>query len=132
MTTILGNISIPAETKYVEKISDVVTTFSLAENRRNRKGDETTVYHRISIFGKRGKNLAPYLTKGKCLLVTGLETAGAYVNAEGQPVAYLQMNNPRIQFASGPKASDPTEDIPEEVADAADTEEAVGEEAGPF
>lgn len=116
MTIFMGNISIPAETKYVEKISDTVTTFSVAENRPLRNGEQKTVFHRISIFGKRGKNLAQYLTKGRCVQVSGYEDAGAYINKEGKPVAYLQMTNARIQFGSGAaKPSDPTEAIPDEV-----------------
>lgn len=114
MTYFLGNISIPAETKYVEKISDTVTSFSVAENRPLRNGDTKTVFHRISIFGKRGKNLAQYLTKGRSVLVSGYEDAGAYINKEGNAVAYLQMTNARIQFATGSgKTADPTGDAPD-------------------
>ena len=127
MTYFLGNISIPAETKYVEKLSDTVTSFSVAENRPLRNGETKTVFHRISIFGKRGKNLAQYLTKGRSVLVSGYEDAGAYINKEGKAVAYLQMNNARIQFGSGSgKPADPTEAIPDDV----DVDEVV-EEDGP-
>lgn len=130
MTYFLGNISIPATTKYVEKISDTVTSFSVAENRPTRNGDTKTVFHRISIFGKRGKKLEQYLTKGRPILVSGYEDAGAYINKEGQAVAYLQMTNARIQFATGAsKPSDPTGEAPVDV----DVDEVVEEEdGGPF
>ena len=114
MTFFLGNISIPAETKYVEKISDTVTTFSVAENRTMRNGNQKTIFHRISIFGKRGKNLAQWLTKGRAMLVVGNEDAGAYINKEGNAVPYLQMVNARIQFANGAgKSTDPTGEVPD-------------------
>lgn len=113
MTIFLSNISIAAETKYVEKISDTVTSFSVAENRPTRNGETKTVYHRISIFGKRGKNLQKYLYAGRPVMVTGYEDAGAYINKKGEAVPYLVLNNARIQFATGNvKPEDPTEDAP--------------------
>ena len=127
MTYFLGNISIPATTKYVEKISDTVTSFSVAENRPTRNGETKTVFHRISIFGKRGKNLQKWLVKGRPMLVTGYEDPGAYINKDGKAVAYLQMVNARIQFATGMSAEDPTEEIPVE---AIDVDEVVEEEDG--
>ena len=128
MTYFLGNISIPAETTYLDKISDTVTKFSVAENRPLRNGETKTVFHRISIFGKRGKNLAQYLTKGRAILVSGYEDAGAYINKEGNAVGYLQMTNARIQFATGSgKPADPTAEIPEEiVVDEVVEEEPIG------
>lgn len=129
MTTFLGNISIPAETKYIEKISETVTSFSVAENRRTRNGETKTVFHRISIFGRKGKNLQKWLTTGRPVVVTGYEDAGAYINKEGKAVGYLQMTNARIQFATGAnKDEDPTDEVPagEFEADEVETEE------GPF
>jgi len=113
MTFFLANISIPATSKYVEKINDWVTNFSVAENRRNRNGDTKTVYHRIAIFGKRGKTLEKWLAKGRPLMIIGYEDAGAYINKQGQAVPYLQLNNASIQFATGmPDTADPTEELP--------------------
>ena len=131
MTFFLGNISIPATTKYVEKISDTVTSFSVAENRKTRNGDSKVVYHRISIFGKRGKNLQKWLTTGRPMLVVGREDAGAYINKEGKAVPYLQMVNASIQFATGAnKEDDPTDEIP---VDEIPVDEVVEEEdGGPF
>lgn len=130
MTYFLGNISIPATTKYVEKISDTVTSFSVAENRQTRNGETKTVFHRISIFGKRGKKLEQYLTVGRPVLVSGYEDAGAYINKDGKAVAYLQMTNARIQFATGSaKPADPTGDAP---ADEIPADEVVEEEEGLF
>jgi len=130
MTFFLGNISIAGTTKYVDKISDTVTSFSVAENRRTRNGENKVVFHRISIFGKRGKNLQKWLIKGRPLLVVGNEDAGAYINKEGQAVPYLQLVNARIQFATGMSAEDPTEEIP---VDEIDVDEVVEtEEGGPF
>lgn len=133
MTYFMGNISIPATTKYVDKISDTVTSFSVAENYKDRNGNDHVEYYRISIFGKRGKNLAQYLTSGRSVLVTGRVKPGAYIAQKGEKageaVGYLQMTNARIQFATGAKKGDPTEEIPDAV-EVDDVE--VTEEEGPF
>lgn len=130
MTYFMGNISIPATTKYVEKLSDTVTTFSVAENYKDRNGKDHVEFYRISIFGKRGKNLAQYLTSGRSVLVTGRVKPGAYINKDNEAVAYLQMTNARIQFATGAKKDDPTEEIP---VDAIEVEgDEASDEEGPF
>jgi len=128
MTFFNGNISIAAETKYVEKISDTATSFSVAENRPLRNGQTKTVYHRITIFGKRGKNLAQYLYLGRPVIVFGYEEAGAYINKKGEAVAYLQMNNAKITFPTGnAKEGDPAVDVPDEVlVDEVTEEEPIG------
>ena len=120
MTYFLANVSIPAETKYNEKLKDTVTNFSVAENYRDRSGKEHVEYYRMAIYGKRGASLAPYLTTGRCMLVTGRVKPGAYIaqkgEKKGEAVGYLKMNNARIQFAGGAgKPTDPTVDIPEEI-----------------
>lgn len=115
MTFFNGNISIAAETKYVEKICDTATTFSVAENRPLRNGQTETVFHRITIYGKRGKNLQEYLYLGRPVIVFGYEKAKGYINKKGEAVAYLQMTNAKITFPTkNAKGGDPATDAPDE------------------
>lgn len=118
MTFFNGNISIAAESKYNEKIGDNITTFSVAENRPLSKGGSKTVYHRISIFGKRGRNLQEYLYLGRPVVIFGYEEARGYIGKNGDAVSYLQMNNARVIFPTkNAKDADPTDGVPEEEFD---------------
>lgn len=66
--TIAGNATKNAETKSLQDGS--VTQFSVACNRRVR-GQDTTTYFDVSMWGRRGEALAQYITKGNPVTVTG-------------------------------------------------------------
>ena len=67
--TIAGNIGKSAETRRTPN-GDAVTSWSLAVE--ERKGSEKrTIWFDCSLWGKRGESLAPYLTKGGKVAVSG-------------------------------------------------------------
>ena len=126
MTIITGRISIPGETKYVEKISDTVTTFSIAEDRTEKKDKPKVKFWKITKYGKIGKNLQPYLQTGRLVTVIGDAEDNGYVNKNGDVVTYLGMINPSVRFHDGMKKEDPTADAPDCLGDE------VVEEDGPI
>ena len=67
--TLAGNIGKSAETRRTPN-GDAVTSWSLAVE--ERKGSEKrTIWFDCSLWGKRGESLAPYLTKGGKVAVSG-------------------------------------------------------------
>ena len=126
MTIFTGRISIPGETKYIEKISDTVTTFSVAEDRTKSKDKPKVKFWRMSKFGKNGKALQPYLQKGRIVEIMGDAEEGCYLNKEGKPVAYLHMVNPTVRFLDGMKHEDSTAEIPTEEIVVEEDDEADG------
>jgi len=128
MTIITGRISIAGTTKYVEKISDTVTSFSVAEDRTKSKDKPKVKFWRISKFGKTGKALQPYLQTGRIVTIEGDAEDGCYINKEGKPVSYLYMVNPKVKFLDGMKHEDPTVAIPDEIVVEEEDTDDVGDE----
>jgi single-strand DNA-binding protein len=67
--TIAGNIGKNAETRTTQG-GDSVTSFNIAVEDRAGK-EKATLWFSCSIWGKRGESLAPYLTKGGKVAVSG-------------------------------------------------------------
>ena len=67
--TIAGNIGKDAETRRTQG-GDAVTGWSLAVEERKGQ-DKRTLWFDCSLWGKRGEALAPYLTKGSRVAVSG-------------------------------------------------------------
>ena len=67
--TIAGNIGRDAETRTTQG-GDKVTGWSVAVEERNGR-DKRTIWFDIALWGKRGQALAPYLTKGSRVAVSG-------------------------------------------------------------
>jgi single-strand DNA-binding protein len=66
--TIAGRLTKNAETRDVG--SDRVTSFSVAVDDRQGK-EKGTLFFDASLWGKRGDSLAPHLTKGSSVTVSG-------------------------------------------------------------
>jgi single-strand DNA-binding protein len=66
--TIAGRLTKDAETRDVG--SDRVTSFSVAVDDRQGK-EKRTLFFDASLWGKRGDSLAPHLTKGSSVTVSG-------------------------------------------------------------
>lgn len=67
--TIAGNIGKDAETRRTQN-GDAVTSWTVAvEDRQGQT--KTTIWFDCSLWGKRGESLAPYLTKGGKVAVSG-------------------------------------------------------------
>ena len=64
-----GNLGKPAETRHTSS-GDVVVQFSVAVKSGYGK-NEKTLWANCSIWGKRGESVAPYLTKGQQVAISG-------------------------------------------------------------
>ena len=108
--TIAGNIGKSAEARRTPN-GDAVTSWSLAVE--ERKGSEKrTIWFDCSLWGKRGESLAPYLTKGGKVAVSGeLSTrehdGKTYLTVRAEQVTLLgggqdtPRNDPARQAPSG-------------------------------
>lgn len=67
--TIAGNIGKDAEVRSTQG-GDKVTGWTVAVEDRTGK-EKSTIWFDVSIWGKRGESLAPYLTKGSRVCVSG-------------------------------------------------------------
>jgi single-strand DNA-binding protein len=72
--TIAGQLGRDAETRYLPN-GDPVCNFSVADSQGREK---PTIWWRCGLFGKRAESLAPYLTKGQAVTVSGTVTEREY------------------------------------------------------
>ena len=108
---IIGHVTKDAETRpvNVKGIPTLVTDFTVAAN--EGYGDtQSTAYYRVSIWRDRGAKMAPHLVKGRAVSITGIPSARAWKDNNGDPRAQLEMTNPTVEFI-GKKPSDP-DDLP--------------------
>ncbi len=108
MTIIEGNLGRDAEQKYLQSGVSVVN-FSVAVNEVSGSGEtrkETTTWYRVAAWRELGERLAPYLTKGKDVLVEGRVTSRPYLDSSGQPASSLELTANRIQLLGSRDASD--------------------------
>jgi single-strand DNA-binding protein len=70
---IIGRLTKNSELKYTNS-GFAVLNMSIAVNRRVKKNDQWTEeasFFDVSLFGKRGESLSPYLTKGQQIAIVG-------------------------------------------------------------
>lgn len=78
--TISGKLGRDAEVRSTQS-GDSVCSFTVAVDQREGR-EKTTNWWRVSLWGKRGDALAPYLLKGASVTVSGAFSLGEY---EGKP-----------------------------------------------
>lgn len=78
---------------------DSVCSFSVAVDQREGR-DKSTNWFRVSIWGKRGESLAPYLLKGAAVTVNGSFSVSEY---EGKTQLNVRANEIALQ---GGRSSD--------------------------
>jgi single-strand DNA-binding protein len=88
---IAGRIGRDAETRQAG--DGTVTSFTVAVDQRNGR-DKTTNWWRVSIWGKRGDSLCPYLTKGSNVTVAGEFSLSEY---EGKAQLNVRANEIALQ-----------------------------------
>lgn len=87
--TFTGRIGKDCETRFTPK-GDAVTSFSVAVT--SGYGEkETTTWARLSMFGKRGEAVAPYLLKGTQIAVSGELTNREYTDKDGNKRQSLEV-----------------------------------------
>ena len=94
--TIAGKLGADAIVRSTQG-GDSVCSFSVAVDQRDGR-DKSTNWWRVSLWGKRGQALAPYLLKGTSVTVTGDFALGDY---EGKPQLNIRANGIALQGGRG-------------------------------
>lgn len=102
---IAGNIGKDAVTRTTQA-GESVTGWSVAVEERIAGGDKRTVWFDVSLWGKRGTTLAPYLTKGGKVTV-----AGDLSTRDHQGKTYLTVRADQVTLMGG-KADTTRDDAP--------------------
>lgn len=94
--TIAGRIGGDAIVRQTQG-GESVCSFTVAVDQRQGR-DKTTNWWRVSLWGKRGEALAPYLLKGASVTVQGEFALGEY---EGKPQLNIRANEIALQGGRG-------------------------------
>lgn len=105
---IAGRVGKDPETRFTPDGKKVIS-FSIATNRK-RKGQEETVWYRVTIWGDQFDNMMPYVKKGTALMVVGELDARLYNDKEGKPQVSLDINAKMISFSPFGGKSDSKEE----------------------
>lgn len=109
-----GNVSRAAKTRMATTPSGqqtLVTDFNVAVNDGN--GDSAIVtYYKVTLWGQRGANLAPYLTLGKDVDVTGVPgQEKAWIGQDGQAHSgALVIRRAQVQLRGKKAVTEPVAD----------------------
>ena len=96
--TLAGHLGRDAELKAAG--GTPVCKFSLAVTTKRREGD-STAWYACSLFGTRAEKLAPMLTKGKALIVSGELVPREYKGKKDELRTSLDVNVQSLTFAGG-------------------------------
>jgi single-strand DNA-binding protein len=95
--TIAGQLGKDAEVRYLPN-GDPVTSFSVADSQGR---DKFTIWWRCSLFGKRAESLAPYLTKGQAVTVSGTVTEREYTDKDGAQKKAMEIRVQDVALQGG-------------------------------
>lgn len=93
--TVIGNIGRDAELSYT-KSNQPLLKFSVASTEKKGQ-EEVTTWVNVSLWGKRAKSVAQYVTKGSKIAATGSFTLRPY-EKDGQTRFSLDLNASDIQL----------------------------------
>lgn len=110
--TIAGTLGGDAEIKHTQS-GDAFASFSVASNSKV-KGEKTTTWVRCTMWGKRGAELAQYLTKGGRVTVVGALSMRSYEQA-GETRTSLECNVSDVALMSS-KRDDEASRAPKQAA----------------
>lgn len=93
--TVAGPLGRDAEVRSLQDGTQVAS-FSVADSQGREK---PTIWWRCSLFGRRAESLAPYLTKGQQVTVSGSVTEREYADKDGQQrkVQEIRVNDVALQ-----------------------------------
>lgn len=114
--TIAGNIAQEAEIKYLPN-GDAVASFSVADNMVGK--DKGAIFWRCSFFGTRGTSVAPFLTKGQAVTVSGSVTEREWTDKEGGKRKSMDVRVNDIALQGGKRDAEPAQRPRQEPARAA-------------
>lgn len=104
---IMGNICGDLEPKFLNGGERAALNFSLAANRKFKKGDQTievTDFVEISAFGKPAEIIARHAGKGDCIFVSGRLQLDRWEDTRGEKQQKLKLILEDFQFISTRKA----------------------------
>lgn len=96
IVTVAGKLGRDAELRNTQG-GDSVCSFSVAVDQREGR-DKSTNWWRVSLWGKRGASLAPYLLKGAAVTVTGSFSVSEY---EGKTQLNIRASEIALQGGRG-------------------------------
>lgn len=101
---LIGRITRDAESK-VTPSGQTVVNFSIATNSvwidKNQQKQESTEFHNLVLWGKRGEALSAYLTKGKLVMIEGELRTRSWVGQDNQKKFRTEIFVKNLQF--GPR-----------------------------
>ena len=106
--TIVGNVGRDADLKYTPQ-GIAVLKFSVAVNKVTGKGEDkrqTTTWFNITLWRERAESLAPYVTSGMQVLVTGEVAVSPYTDKNGKPAASLELTANEVKLLSSKQESE--------------------------
>ena len=101
-----GNLGRDAELRYAQA-GNAVLRFTMACSSTQGTGEqrqEHTDWFNVTVFGKRGEALAPYLLKGTRVAVVGRFQHRTYTRQDGSPGCSLDVIATEIDFAGGTRS----------------------------
>jgi len=104
--TLAGHLGRDAELKAAGGSS--VCEFSIAVTTKRRDSD-STAWYRCQVWGNRGEKLAPMLTKGKAVIVSGELVPREYKGKGDELRTSLDVNVSTLTFAGGGAAGGETD-----------------------
>lgn len=103
--TLGGHLGRDPEIKYSQS-GTAITSFSIATNRKDGQGNETTTWWRCTCFGKRGEFIGQYFKKGDPILVQGEPSLREYTVKDGTPKTSGDVIVNDFSFVKGKKDAD--------------------------
>lgn len=103
---IIGRLTKDAQVRTTSQDRQVVNfTVAVSDSYRNKQGErvEQTAYFDCAYWLSTG--IAPYLTKGSLVELSGRVSARAWSGKDGQPYAGLNFHTSQIKFYGGSKKS---------------------------
>jgi single-strand DNA-binding protein len=102
---IVGNVGRDPEMRYLQSGTSV-TSFSVAvsfkwTDRQTNERRERTTWYNVSSWGKLSEIANQYVKKGTQIMVVGTVSARAYMGADGQPRASLDLRAESFQLLGG-------------------------------
>jgi single-strand DNA-binding protein len=96
---IAGHLGADAETRHTPGGAKV-TSLRIA-TRSRKKGEDQTIWYRVSLWGDQFDNIMPYLTKGKVVIVSGeFMPPETYNDRNGQTQVSLEIRGSMVLFPS--------------------------------
>jgi single-strand DNA-binding protein len=105
MDTIIFHGNIGKDAEYTEKDGRGMAKFSVAVTHRN-KGEKTTEWRNVTVFGKTAEICRDYAKKGRTVLIEGRPTAHGYKNKLEEIVASIDVLADRVDLIGGGRDGD--------------------------